>query len=256
MILQRQRFFGPVRRIGGNFAIDHRAHHFLVIVHQHVVHEHRLVGRLHQLLAVEPGRFEHDIVYLPLPRRTRRIGQRRPLPVNRACLPIGIRGIMKGIQHLDFVAAHHQNAAVAAPLAGSLDVRRLAPLHMQLNVAELLARHQVAIARAFEVSVLYRPARRNQFAGIGALAHLRPLREILTVEQDGGVGRWRIRRGPRRHHRRVRPVRIVHVPLQAGQDGSVRETEIARLRLLLLCGRRPEQQGAGSDSEGSANSSS
>ena len=137
------------------------------------------------------------------------------------------------VEHLDLVQPHDQDAAVAAALAGAFDLRRRGPLDVKLDVAELVARHQRAGARAdFEVAVLDRPFRVHGFAGVGAAAGLRPFREVLAVEQHDGVGRRRSRRRAGRHDRRIRTRRVVHVPLLAGQHRGVREPEVgARARL-------------------------
>src|SRR5581483_6023032 len=124
-----------------------------------------------------------DVVRLPLPRRAHRIDQRRVLSVKSPRLAVGVGVGLVAVQHLHLVAAHDLHATVAAALAGAAGRRRRGPLDVKLAVAERLLRHNVAgLGADDQLAVLHFPAR---LAALGAL----PLREVLAVEEDDGVGR-------------------------------------------------------------------
>ena len=134
-----ERILGRLRNVFGHLPVHHGSHGFLAVVHHHAVEEDREIGRLDELFAFETGRFENDVVDVPLAGLAGGIGERRPLAVNPAGLPIGIGGVVDGVQHLNLVAAHQQHAAIAAALAGAANIGRLGPLHVELAIAEFLA---------------------------------------------------------------------------------------------------------------------
>ena len=126
-------------------------------------------------------------------------------------LAVGVGFALIRIQHLDFVQAHQEHAAVAAFLAFANRRRRLGELNMQLAVAKRLARlDDAAVRHHFHVAVRYFPLR---WLAICA----RPLGKILAVEQHNGIGRRTPRRilrarRSRLNHRRHGTVRVVWLP--------------------------------------------
>ena len=99
------------------------------------------------------------------------------LLVDRPRLSVEIGLVAVRVEDLDFVKPHQVNAAVAASLAGPLDLGGSRPLDVQLAIAERLFRADVVLA-ADGIAV----------ADLPVLAPL-PLRQILAVEQHDGVGR-------------------------------------------------------------------
>ena len=69
---------------------DRRPQLRLVIVHQHTIEQHREIGGLHQFVAFEVRRFEHDVVGLPFTGLAGSVHQRRPPAVDRSGLTVGI----------------------------------------------------------------------------------------------------------------------------------------------------------------------
>ena len=70
------------------------------------------------------------------------------LSIHRRGLSVGVGFVLIRIQHLDFVEAHHEYAAIAASLIGTHRRHRLRELHMQLAVSERPARMNEAAVRA------------------------------------------------------------------------------------------------------------
>src|SRR5213078_3918506 len=104
---------------------------------------------------------EDDVIRLPLAGRTGGVDERWILAVDRARLPVGIRVVLVGIEHLQLVDSHEKDAAVAALLAFTLWRSRRAPLDVQLHVAEAARRDEHAGARFdLDVAVFDDPFRR------------------------------------------------------------------------------------------------
>src|SRR5712691_10950937 len=104
---------------------------------------------------------ENDIIRLPLAGRPRGIDERRVLAVNRACLPVGIRVVLIGIEDLQLVDPHQEYAAVSALLALALCRRRGPPIDVAPHVAEAAGRHEHACAGFYlDVVVPHSPLRR------------------------------------------------------------------------------------------------
>lgn len=132
---------------------------------------------------IEFGGMENDIVALPFARLTRSVDERRILAVNGRGLAIGISFIVVGIEDLNFVDAHQENATVAAILVLALGGRWRSELNVKLTIGERLFRIDVAGFRNdFEIAVADFPfCRFSGFCGPGG--------EIFAVEEDDGVGR-------------------------------------------------------------------
>src|SRR4051812_16677325 len=106
-----------MRRIDADCAMRRRTEQFGVVLRDHaVVEDRRVSGRL-ELAVFEARPVEDDVVYLPFARFARSIHERRRLPVDRGGLAIRIRRVLEGIEHLNFVAAVEEDAAIAAALA-------------------------------------------------------------------------------------------------------------------------------------------
>src|SRR5580698_10000296 len=80
---------------------------------------------------IEARAVPDDVVGLPLAGRTRSIHQRRILAIHGGCLPVRVRLAVVRIEHLDFVEAHQENAAVAAILIFTLRRVWLSELDME-----------------------------------------------------------------------------------------------------------------------------
>ena len=152
-----------------------------------------------------------DVVTLPLPRRPRSIHQWRILPVDGSGLPIRIGSVLIGIQYLNFVQTHQEDAAVAAPWL-SRGRRRFGKLDVQLAIAERLLRKDITGLRDnLCVAIFHFPFRR-------AAILMNPLGKIFAIEQNDRIGRRAARRVLRAgrawvHHRRNGPAAIVNLPL-------------------------------------------
>ena len=127
--------------------------------------ENRHIAGLYQLAAFKPRGFESDVVGLPLAGLARGIHQRRPLSVDRSSLPIRVGGIVVGVQHLNLIVAHQENAAISTPLAGAVHLCRRGPLDVQLHVAELLLGIDVTgIVNHLRIAVFHLPGRGHRLA--------------------------------------------------------------------------------------------
>ena len=78
-------------------------HHFLAVVEQDAVVEDRDEGGFLKLVPVEARRLENDVVGLPFSGLAGRVHEGRELPVNRACLAVGVADVLVGIQDLNLV---------------------------------------------------------------------------------------------------------------------------------------------------------
>src|SRR6267143_1339032 len=115
---------------------------------------------------------EDDVVRLPLAWRPRGIDERGILAVDRACLAVGIGVVLIGIEHLELVYPHQEDAAVAALLPFALHGGRRGPLDVQLHVAEAAGRDEHAGAGLYlDVAIPHGPFR-------GAAVFGAPLQEI------------------------------------------------------------------------------
>src|SRR5579871_1842853 len=136
VILQLQGIFAGLRNVFGELPVYGGAHYLLMELNQDAVLNHRKKSGPNQLAGCKSRRFEKDIIGLPLAGFPRSVHQRRPLAIDRARLPIRIRGVLVRIEDLNFIAALEKHAAVSTPLAGSRDGRRRGPFQMQLHIAE------------------------------------------------------------------------------------------------------------------------
>ena len=145
---------------------------------EHTVVENRQPDWRKQFaLRIEPRRSIDDVVNLPLTGRKAGVYQRRVLAINGAGRTVGIGFVLERIEHLQFVAVQaEEHAAIAAALALAVGRRRGRPLHVQLAIAKILQRANVAAPLdAFHVAIAGNP-----FSG--AAIHTHPLGEVFSVE--------------------------------------------------------------------------
>src|SRR2546429_6886029 len=114
----------------------------------HAVEDDGHICRFDHLFAIELRRFENHVVAVPLSFRQARVHHRWIEPVNRARAAVGVGRVIVTREHLEFVTAHEDNAAVAAELSDAswLHNRRRGPFEMQLHVSEALFCDQAARA--------------------------------------------------------------------------------------------------------------
>ena len=198
-----------------------RALDVLAMLHDDAVVEHGHEGWGGKLGAVVARRLEDDVVDVPCAGRHAGVHQRRVLAVDCRRQAVGVGGIAEAVQHLHFVQAQQEDAAVAATLAVRRDLRRRAPLHMQLATAERFAGVDVAAARFH----LHRVAG-DEIPRRLTIVAPSPGVQAAAVEEHDGVGRRLAsaflggeRR--RRHHRRGRAVDVVDAPLRLRQARRV-----------------------------------
>ena len=131
---------------------------------------------------VEAGAVKDDVVGLPLAWRTRSIDQRGILAVNGAGLTIGVRLVLVGVEDLDFVGAHQEDATISAFLALSVRRIRLGKFNVKLAITEgIFGVNVPRFWHDLEVPLLDLP-----FCGTAVGAE--PLFKARAVEQDDGVG--------------------------------------------------------------------
>src|SRR5690554_1022574 len=132
---------------------------------------------------LEGGRGIDDIVAVPLARFPHGVHQGRCLLVDAGRLSVHIGFVLVAVEDLDLVDSLQEESAVAATLAFALDPFRYAPLDVQLEVAKLPFRLDIARSSLHgENAVLYRPSCRAAFDAL-------PLRKVLAVEEEDGIRR-------------------------------------------------------------------
>src|SRR5215472_11951321 len=134
--------------VGWAFAMGGGAGKLYVVLHEHtVVKDGHARGTRQLSCGVKARAVENDVVALPLARRKRGVDQRRILAVDRGSLAVGIRFVLKRIQYLNFIEPVQENAAVPALLALAFWRHGLRKFHVQLAIADRLARGNVAHVR-------------------------------------------------------------------------------------------------------------
>ena len=71
-------------------------------------------------LLIEEWAMKCNVEGLPFARFTGGVHQRLGAPIERAALTVRIRCVVIAVEHLNFILAHHKNAAIAASLAVAL----------------------------------------------------------------------------------------------------------------------------------------
>src|SRR5882762_4226059 len=133
--------------------------------------------------SVEARAVKDDVVDLPLARRSRSVHLRRKLPVNGRGLAIGISFTLIRVEHLHFVNAMQEDAAVAAILVLAFRRIWLREFDVKLAIAEgVLGVKLTSFRYDFEISAFHFP-----FGG--AAVFMLPLGEIFAIEENGCVRR-------------------------------------------------------------------
>ena len=115
-----------------------------MVLNENAILEDSDGGRFYYFVAVKFGGVEDYVVALPLSRGAAGVDDGRFLAVDGSGLPIGVGFIVVGIEYLDFVFAHQEDAAVAATLTSTGDFFRGYPLDMKLTTAEMPLGHYIA----------------------------------------------------------------------------------------------------------------
>ena len=185
VVLQRKREFVRtcgVRRTdvmaGGSGEFD------IVLRENTVVEDGNVRGASEFAGCIKARAMPDDVVDLPLAGGTRSIDERRILTVHRGNLAIGISFAVVRIQHLNFVKAHQEDAAVTAVLVFAFGRIGLAKLDMELAIAEVVFSTDVAgLGRNFKVAVFDFPR------GGAPILFLDPFGEVFAVEKHDRVRR-------------------------------------------------------------------
>ena len=92
--------------------------------------------RFESTIFVEAGCCPEDIVSVPFPRLAHHVSHRRRLFVNCARLAIKVGFVLIGIEYLELIHSHQENAAVPTPLSVSFDDCRSRPFHVHLAITK------------------------------------------------------------------------------------------------------------------------
>jgi hypothetical protein len=210
MILQAQRQFVWPCLVRRTRLMRRRPGQFHIVLNQHAVVKRRYSRRLQQFSCrIKSRPVKHNRVRLPLSRRTRRIHQRRILPIHRCRRSIRIRLALIRIQYLHLIQIHQEHPAVSAVLILAFRRRWFHEFQVQLAIAKSLLRLNVpGLLHDFKVSISNFPFCRSFILGL-------PLRQILPIKQYNRIGRWSARRVLRArcariHHCRQRPLSIMN----------------------------------------------
>ena len=170
-------------------------------------------------LVVPARRFKNDVVGLPFARRFAGVDQRRRLAVDGRALAVRVSLGLEGVEHLNFVHAVDENAAVAAALACASGRGGLGKFDVQLEIGPLAARANAAAAPGLDATIPHWPGRSLPPAVL-------PLGKVLAIEEDLGI---RGRRGvlaegrPWGDDAGLRAIRVVQVPFAAREHRRVPE---------------------------------
>ena len=95
-----------------------RAENFFVVLNEYAVMKDRQARGLEQIAGIVKARTaERGVERLPLPGRARGVKERRVLAIDRSGLSVGVSIGPVGIEDLQLVKAHEEDAAIAAVLA-------------------------------------------------------------------------------------------------------------------------------------------
>src|ERR1044072_6960400 len=189
VVLEFERQLVGVGLVGRPRLIGRWADQLEIVLDQHAVEQHRHPRRtLERAVGFEMRAVEDDVVGLPLARPARWIYERRILTVHGAGLTVGIGVVLIGIEDLQLVNPHQEDAPGPPLLPAPADDGGSGPLERELHVAEPARRLNHAGPRLhFHVAVRERPLRR-------ARIFRAPLRKVLgdytthTGARAGGTG--------------------------------------------------------------------
>ena len=173
--------------------------------------------RLGQLFTIKSRGFENNVVDVPLPRRFGHVDLWGKLAIDRCRLAVSIGIVVIAIENLNLVFAHDDDAAVSAALRIAFDYFWSGPFDVHLHVAEFLASHNGTTSTdRFEESI-------PDFPGCRFILPTSsfPLRQILSVKQNGCIRRSLTKSLASLDDRWARSVFVMHSPLAVGQHGGV-----------------------------------
>src|SRR5467141_1798411 len=112
VVLQSERQFVGMRFVGRTLAVRCRPGRFNIVLREHAVVQHRYASGAEQFpVFVETGAVKNDVIGLPLAGRARSVDERWILAVDGRRLAIGVGFVFVGIEHLNFVQSHQENAS-------------------------------------------------------------------------------------------------------------------------------------------------
>ena len=191
------------------------------VLHDHAVeHDGDVAGVEHFAVLINRAA-EDDVIHLPLAGRTHGVGHGRVDAIHGAGEAVGVGGVVVVVEHLNFqLIAHRKDAAVAASLAVALRLGGCGPLDVELAVAPLGFRPNIAgPGDALHGSVLHDPFGRLGGRLVGLPVFCKRLRG--AVKEDNGI-RGRLARllgtaeSAGRDERRLRTVHIMDGPGMRG----------------------------------------
>src|SRR5258706_1058844 len=144
VVLQAERQFLGVRFVGRALAVSCRPAWLDVVLHEHAVVQHCYASGAEELsIFVEARAVKNDVVALPLAGRASSVNKRWILPVHGRGLAVSVGFVFVGIEHLNFIQAHQENAAVATFLAFAFGPDRFGKFDVQLAIAKTFTRVDV-----------------------------------------------------------------------------------------------------------------
>jgi len=232
VVLQRQRKFISVGLVG--FAGDGWALNFDIVLHEYAVVKDGDAAEADEFsILIEARGMENDVVGLPLTGLPRGVDERRILAVDGGGLAVGVSLVIEGIEDLNFVHAHQEDAAIAAILILPFGWRGRGEFNVKLHIAEGLLRvHVAGFGNGFEVAVADFP-----FGGFAGFCG--PGREVFAVEKNDCVARGfagRVLGGGDAgiDDGRNGAVAIVRFPLRRGSLGTTDGTEKKRAEVSCV----------------------
>lgn len=137
MILQDDRAGRAVRGVAGEFFVLCLSLQFLRMMDDDSIVKNCDHGRSEDPIAFKHRTTPDDVVALPLARLAAGIDEGRKLSVNRARDAVGVDGILKSIEDLDFVDADEEDSTVPSTLAGPSYDAWTGEFKMKLTIAML-----------------------------------------------------------------------------------------------------------------------
>lgn len=146
MVLKLDRSFA-VRRIGRQSDVRRMTSQFHMVLNEYAVVQYGYYSRAYHITVFRKNRgFKYDVVGLPLTWPSRDIDQWNVLLVDRPCLAVGVGHVLVRIKNLHLVGFVEKHPTVASPLSVAFDLCGGSPFNMQLNIAKLLPRSDIARA--------------------------------------------------------------------------------------------------------------
>ena len=153
-----------------------------MVLNEHAVLQHGEGTGPHLAIGELLGRVENDVVGLPLAGLAAGVDQRGVVAVERAALAVRIGLVVITIEHLDFIAAHQIDAAVAAALALALRGRRVPPIRRATGSRRIPPWRKSRLGRGFHRAILDFPF------WFGA-AFAAEFGQVLAIKEHDGIRR-------------------------------------------------------------------